>query len=158
MACRVDHTIGRDHDDVARSRLLQFGRTSAQGLHVVRPALTGPAVTDVCAILARCAEYAEFANFWKLTSAKQIRAKSQCSAKIAKAADVGETHRGCRTSCQGRSRRRRSRAPWSAARQVQLTGTLGSLFYVAPEVLEGSYGLPCDVWSPGARVARCAVL
>ncbi|CAK0903531.1 unnamed protein product [Prorocentrum cordatum] len=34
---------------------------------------------------------------------------------------------------------------------VQLTATLGSLFYVAPEVLEGSYGLPCDMWSVGAR-------
>jgi len=33
--------------------------------------------------------------------------------------------------------------------EVQLTATLGSLFYVAPEVLEGSYGLPCDMWSVG---------
>jgi len=35
---------------------------------------------------------------------------------------------------------------------VQLTATLGSLFYVAPEVLEGSYGLPCDMWSIGVIV------
>eukprot|EP00931_Biecheleriopsis_adriatica_P041481 TRINITY_DN23702_c0_g2_i1.p1 TRINITY_DN23702_c0_g2~~TRINITY_DN23702_c0_g2_i1.p1 ORF type:complete len:1742 (+),score=437.49 TRINITY_DN23702_c0_g2_i1:785-5227(+) len=35
---------------------------------------------------------------------------------------------------------------------VQLTATLGSLFYVAPEVLEGSYGLPCDMWSVGVIV------
>merc|ERR1719230_519357 len=35
---------------------------------------------------------------------------------------------------------------------VQLTVTLGSLFYVAPEVLEGSYGLPCDMWSCGVIV------
>jgi len=35
---------------------------------------------------------------------------------------------------------------------VQLTATLGSLYYVAPEVLEGSYGLPCDIWSIGVIV------
>lgn len=35
---------------------------------------------------------------------------------------------------------------------VQLTATLGSLFYLAPEVLEGSYGLPCDMWSIGVIV------
>lgn len=35
---------------------------------------------------------------------------------------------------------------------VQLTATLGSLYYVAPEVLEGSYGLPCDMWSMGVIV------
>eukprot|EP00928_Gymnodinium_smaydae_P024251 TRINITY_DN19681_c0_g1_i3.p1 TRINITY_DN19681_c0_g1~~TRINITY_DN19681_c0_g1_i3.p1 ORF type:complete len:1333 (+),score=287.96 TRINITY_DN19681_c0_g1_i3:131-4129(+) len=35
---------------------------------------------------------------------------------------------------------------------VKLTATLGSLFYVAPEVLDGSYGLPCDVWSVGVIV------
>jgi serine/threonine protein kinase len=35
---------------------------------------------------------------------------------------------------------------------VQLTATLGSLYYVAPEVLEGSYGLPCDIWSVGVIV------
>ncbi|CAK0833386.1 unnamed protein product, partial [Prorocentrum cordatum] len=35
---------------------------------------------------------------------------------------------------------------------VQLTATLGSLYYVAPEVLEGSYGLPCDMWSVGVIV------
>ncbi|CAE8591875.1 unnamed protein product [Polarella glacialis] len=32
---------------------------------------------------------------------------------------------------------------------MKLTAALGSLFYVAPEVLEGSYGLPCDMWSVG---------
>eukprot|EP00927_Polykrikos_kofoidii_P049209 TRINITY_DN43304_c0_g1_i1.p1 TRINITY_DN43304_c0_g1~~TRINITY_DN43304_c0_g1_i1.p1 ORF type:complete len:1767 (-),score=274.93 TRINITY_DN43304_c0_g1_i1:68-5302(-) len=35
---------------------------------------------------------------------------------------------------------------------VQLTATLGSLYYLAPEVLEGSYGLPCDMWSIGVIV------
>jgi serine/threonine protein kinase len=35
---------------------------------------------------------------------------------------------------------------------TQLTATLGSLYYVAPEVLEGSYGLPCDMWSMGVIV------
>eukprot|EP00439_Symbiodinium_sp_Y106_P037408 s51_g4.t1 len=35
---------------------------------------------------------------------------------------------------------------------VQLTATIGSLYYVAPEVLEGSYGVPCDMWSMGVIV------
>jgi len=35
---------------------------------------------------------------------------------------------------------------------VQLTATLGSLYYVAPEVLAGTYGLMCDMWSIGVIV------
>merc|ERR1719440_176665 len=36
---------------------------------------------------------------------------------------------------------------------AQLHGTMGSLYYIAPEVLEGSvYGLPCDIWSLGVIV------
>ena len=35
---------------------------------------------------------------------------------------------------------------------IFLTATLGSVHYVAPEVLAGEYGLSCDVWSVGVIV------
>ena len=37
-------------------------------------------------------------------------------------------------------------------RDTFLTATLGSVHYVAPEVLAGQYGLSCDVWSIGVIV------
>jgi serine/threonine protein kinase len=37
-------------------------------------------------------------------------------------------------------------------RDTFLTATLGSVHYVAPEVLAGQYGLSCDVWSVGVII------